>query len=391
MAISGPAKTRDIRIDLARSVCLWFILVDHTAANVLNQLTLRNFAICDAADVFVFLCGVSASLAYGTKLDHAGWWEASKAVLRRVRAIYIAQLVLIIMVAALLIASRALGQLEVARFFWLHEQAFSATALIRLACLVDRSSLLGLGILPLYIALLSWFALIIPLVRRPLCLLALSGGLWSVVHLCPSLRAAETFNPLAWQLTFTLGVLCCRYAYLLRRPELRILDIAAIGLLAADTWAVLMLPQTWEFYHQFGLPVRVLLRGADKLNLDPARVISVLSLAWIVFRHVPPDARWLRASWATTLIALGQHSLPVFAVGIVVSGVSSWALLVWQQSFGSEVLVNTAGLAAMVLVAGLSMLRPGKIVRMVARANLLDRLQILVLRCAGNRRSIISH
>ena len=164
MSISGPAKARDIRIDLARGVCLWFILVDHTAANVLNQLTLRNFAICDAADVFVFLCGVSASLAYGTKLDHAGWWEASKAVLRRVRAIYIAQLVLIIMVAALLIASRALGQLEVARFFWLHEQAFSATALIRLACLVDRSSLLGLGILPLYIALLSWFALIIPLV-----------------------------------------------------------------------------------------------------------------------------------------------------------------------------------------------------------------------------------
>ncbi|MBV8094888.1 MAG: OpgC domain-containing protein [Acetobacteraceae bacterium] len=102
----------------------------------------------------------------------------------------------------------------------------------------------------------------------------------------------------------------------------------------------------------------------------------------MVFRTVSPDARWLRARWATTLIAPGQHSLPVFAVGVIVSGVSSWALLVWQQSLGSEVLVNAAGLAGLVLVAWLSTLRPGDIVRMVGRADLLGPVQAIVLRCA---------
>lgn len=370
MTRAAAPKPRDLRIDLARGLCLWFILVDHalvgrTRVNILSQFTLHGFAVCDAADAFVFLCGVSAALAYGGKLDRAGWWEASKAVLRRVRVIYLAQLALIAALAVLVLAGEAFGQSEVQRFFWLGGHALDAETLLRLACLVDQPGLMA--ILPLYMALLSWFALIMPLIRRPLWLLALSLGLWAAVHLDPQdVRIGPNFNIVAWQLTFTLGVLCCRYAPLLRRPELRPLSILAIGLLAAGAWTKLALPHTWEAYDQFSLPVRALLRGRSKGDLDPGRVFSVLAFAWVIFRHVPRDAPWLHARWAATLIGLGQRSLPVFAAGVVLTGFSGWTLFAWQQSLAAEIVVNAAGLAGLMAAARLSKLRPSAIVRLPA-------------------------
>lgn len=362
MPITETAKTRDVRIDLVRGLCLWFILVDHTPENGLRDFTLRGFAQCDAADAFVFLCGVSVALAYGGKLDRAGWWQASKAVLRRMRTIYLAQVALAAALIALVAVDRAIGRVGIERSIWPGEQSFDTVALLRLAGLLDQPG--NLTVLPLYLGLLSWFILIMPLMKRPFCLLALSGGLWVAVHLYPhSLRVGPYFNVLAWQLTFTLGVLCCRYAHLLRRPGLRCFDAAAVGLLAAGAWAILTLPYTLEAYDQFSPPLRVLLRGRHKVDLDPGRVFAVLAFAWLIFRHMPRDARWLRARWAAAPIALGRCSLPVFAAGVVLSGASSWVLSTWGQGFVAQIAVNAAGIAGLVAAAYLSKLRPGTIAR----------------------------
>lgn len=366
MTKAAAPKPRDLRIDLARGLCLWFILVDHTPmdahgtpANILGHLTLRGLAVCDAADAFVFLCGISAALAYGGKLDRAGWWQASKAVLRRVWTIYLAQIALVGAMVAIVLTGRALGLDGVDRFVWLGGQGpLTAATVLRLLCLADQPG--NLAILPLYMVLLSWFALVLPLVRRPLWLLALSAGLWIAVHLDPAhVRVGPVFNAAAWQLTFTLGLLSCRYAHLLRRPELRLVDVVAFGLIVAGAWATLALPHTWEAYDQFSLPVRVLLRGRSKGDLDPGRVLSVLAFAWMVFRYVPRDAPWLHARWAAVLIGLGQRSLPVFTAGIVLSGLSTWVLLAWQRSLAAEIMVNAAGMAGLIAAAHLSTLRPG--------------------------------
>lgn len=362
MPIAATARTRDLRIDLVRGLCLWFILVDHTPENGLRDFTLRGFAQCDAADAFVFLCGVSVALAYGGKFDRAGWWQASKAVLRRMRTIYLAQVALVAALVALAAVDRVLGQVGIERSIWPGEQSLDAVAVLRLAGLLDQPGLLS--VLPLYLALLSWFILTMPLIKRPLCLLALSGGLWVAVHLYPhGLRVGPYFNAFAWQLTFTLGVLCCRHAHLLRRPGLRCLDAAAVGLLAAGAWAVLTLPPTLEAYDQLSPPLRVLLRGRHKVDLDPGRVFAVLAFAWLIFRHMPRDARWLGARWAAAPIALGRCSLPVFAAGVVLSGASSWILCTWGQGFGAQIAVNAAGIAGLVAAAYLSELCLGAIVR----------------------------
>ena len=166
---------RDARIDLARGLCLWFILVDHMQGNVLGLVTLRSFAVCDAADVFVFLCGVSASLAYGRTFDREGWWAAGRRALSRVRTLYLAHLALLAALAAFTASSGALGHADAGRFLALQDQPLDAGRLLRLALMLEQPG--DLDLLPLYMLLLAWFALVLPLTRRPLCLLALSGGL----------------------------------------------------------------------------------------------------------------------------------------------------------------------------------------------------------------------
>lgn len=316
--------------------------------NLLRPFTLHGFAVCDQADVFVFLCGVSAQLAYGRRFDRNGWWQAASSALRRVRTIYLAQIALIAAMVGIVLAGHALGLQDVDRFVWLGSQgAPTPAAVLSLLCLAAQPGMLA--ILPLYMALLSWFALVLLLVRRPLLLLALSAALWVAVHLDPAhVRVGPVFNAAAWQLTFTLGVLSCRYVHVLHRLPPWPLDLAAVAVLAAGAWAVLTLPNTWEAYDALGLPLRLLLRGRSKGDLDPGRVLSVLALAWLTFRLVPRGAPWLHARPVSVLTGLGQRSLPVFAVGVLASGLGTWALAAAHGGAAVEVAVNAASFAALV-------------------------------------------
>jgi hypothetical protein len=62
-AMSLVRENRDLRIDFFRGLALWWIFSDHVPGNVLGDYSLRNFALCDATEVFVLLAGVSAGSA----------------------------------------------------------------------------------------------------------------------------------------------------------------------------------------------------------------------------------------------------------------------------------------------------------------------------------------
>src|SRR5829696_9010181 len=55
---------RDLRVDFARGLALWWIFIDHVPENLLRYTTLQRFAIADAAEVFVLLAGYAAGLVY---------------------------------------------------------------------------------------------------------------------------------------------------------------------------------------------------------------------------------------------------------------------------------------------------------------------------------------
>ena len=58
------ANQRSLEIDVFRGLVLIFIVVDHISGSVLAWTTLRNFAIADATEVFVFLAGLVTAMAY---------------------------------------------------------------------------------------------------------------------------------------------------------------------------------------------------------------------------------------------------------------------------------------------------------------------------------------
>ncbi|MHC2282212.1 hypothetical protein ACVME8_008855 [Bradyrhizobium diazoefficiens] len=53
------AAGRDLRIDVCRGIALWWIFLDHVPNNIGSWLTPRNYGFCDAAEIFMFLSGVT--------------------------------------------------------------------------------------------------------------------------------------------------------------------------------------------------------------------------------------------------------------------------------------------------------------------------------------------
>jgi hypothetical protein len=75
---------RDPRIDACRGIALWWIFLDHIPNNIGSWLTLRNYGFSDAAELFMFISGVTCALAYGRARLCEGWGSVIRRSLLRV-------------------------------------------------------------------------------------------------------------------------------------------------------------------------------------------------------------------------------------------------------------------------------------------------------------------
>ena len=57
-------RGRDYRLEFLRAFANWAIYPDHISNNIVNWLTQRNYGFSDAADLFVFISGYTASFVY---------------------------------------------------------------------------------------------------------------------------------------------------------------------------------------------------------------------------------------------------------------------------------------------------------------------------------------
>lgn len=356
-AMSLVRKNRDLRIDFFRGLALWWIFSDHIPGNVLGDYSLRNFALCDATEVFVLLAGVSAGSAYGAIMDRHGYAYAVVDILRRVWMLFIVHVFVFVVYAALVGYSADILR----RSSYLDESHLDVLAgapyraLLEALFLRYQPSLLN--ILPLYIVLLLIFSIALPLLRRSKLLLILSMILYFTARatgISPpsSLGTGWFFNPLAWQLLFMIGAIL---AYTpVRMPELRhVFDLAAVLILLAGLaiiWVVWKDPSVLSFLPE-SIARRVL--WIDKTTLDPMRLISVLSLLWLTLRLVPRGADWLRSRWSAPFVLIGQHSLPVFCVGVVISFGGRLALELNDGAL-TQLLVNLIGASSLLAVGALA-------------------------------------
>jgi hypothetical protein len=341
-------ENRDLRIDFFRGVALWWIFTDHIPADWLGNFSIRNYALCDATEIFVLLAGYAGGIAYGGTMRRQGWLYAGADVVRRAWTLYIAHIFLFVIFAAQVgISANALDRAD-----YLDEIHLDVLGDAPYRALFEALTLhfqpAYLNILPLYVVVLLMFALALPLLRWPPVLAGLSLAVYTAARLfdlnLPSWTGGGWFfNPLTWQLLFMMGAIMSfapgtptpkRHKHLLDAISLL---IVAFGLVMQ--WVVWQHPGMIDW-----LPGRITraLMSVDKAGLHPFRLVSILALTWLTTRVISKDARWLRSRIAGLFIVAGQHSLPVFCAGIFLSFLGRIATEA-DDGFFAQVGVNLAG------------------------------------------------
>ena len=351
--------TRDLRLDFFRGLALWFIFVDHIPGNQIAWVTMRNFGLSDATEVFVFISGYTSALVYSKVYAVHGWPYAAAKVVHRVWTLYIAYLFLFIaFTAQVAYTARVFDnplfseEMGIASFF-----TDPALSLIQALALKFRPA--NLDILPLYIVLLLSFPLLLPaLRRRPLALLAGSVALYAAARgfrwNLPTYPEGGVwfFNPFAWQLLFVLGATMQRFpevSMALTRPRRGLRAGAAVYLLAS-----LLLVMSWQIAPLGALMpawLAEILYPISKTDLDPLRLIHFCALAYIVLQVARYDSAWLRSPLAAPLILCGRQSLQVFCLGIFLSFAGQTILNQWTNSLFAQFSVTVVGIALMIAAA----------------------------------------
>jgi hypothetical protein len=322
MDLIRHSAARDLRVDFFRGLALWWIYTDHIPGNVLGDLSLRNFAMCDATEVFVLLAGYGAGLSYGMGLSRNGYVSTAADVMKRAWTLYIAHIFLFVLFTAQVTYSATslnrLNYLEETRLDVLGDDPYRSI----LEALLLRFQPSLLNILPLYVVLMMFFAATIWMLRWPRLLFGLSFTIYLLVRVTGlNLDVWDGggwfFDPLAWQFLFVIGVLlACAPMRPPRWP--RLFDAGAVVVVAVGILVTVVIepyPRRLEWVSGSALRSLVV---EDKTGLYPLRLISILALTWLCVRLIRFDAGWLRSRWAAPLVLIGQNSLPVFCSGIVI-------------------------------------------------------------------------
>ena len=351
----APANVRDYRLDFFRGAALFFIFIDHIPGNFLSTFTLQSVAMCDAAEVFIFISGYTAALVYSRAIDRDGVLMASARIWRRVWQLYVAHLCLFMIYNAevsytILHFNNPLfaDELQVGKF--LEEPAEAA---IRVLLLQFQPTFLD--ILPLYIVLLMVFPLVLLALRRQILVaLVPSIALYALSRLAglnlvgyPDDRA-WTFNPFAWQLLFVVGA-AFGHANASGRTLLaggKLLFRVAIAVAIAG----FVVKLSWVLHENFNsVPTLFtrLLWPVNKAALPLVRLANILALALVTARLVQRDAPFFRTRLGWLVVLCGQSSLEVFCLSILLAVMGNVALTVLGDGLGIQAIVNLVGLMAL--------------------------------------------
>jgi len=362
--VTLPDRRRDLRLDLFRGIANWAIFLDHIPGNAISWITMRNFGFSDAADLFVFISGYTASVVYGRAMFQQGFAAGATRLFQRVWQLYTAHI--IVFVAYIVAVGYLAHQFVIPD---LPEQ-FNTSLVMHAPIEALRRGLMlefkpaNLDVLPLYIVLMGCFAPILWLVLRlPNTTLAGSFIVYALArHFGWNLPNYPSgiwwFNPFAWQFLFVLGAwfalggsTALHTAISNRRLIIfggAFLVFACFMTLAAKFDTLGSVLPAW--LHDAFIP-------NDKINLAPYRVLHLAIIFMFATWLISPDWPGLKWKIFDPLIKCGQHSLVVFCCGVFLSFFAWFVLsatptiaLTWTE-FQEQLAVSLSGIAIMTLVA----------------------------------------
>ncbi|MBR0812872.1 MULTISPECIES: OpgC domain-containing protein [Bradyrhizobium] len=353
-----PDKGRDLRLDLFRGVANWAIFLDHIPDNVVNWITTRNYGFSDAADLFVFISGYTASFVYARMMLDRGFIVGATRLTKRVWQLYVAHIILfVIYIASISYLALRFGDSEMINEFNVAGLVDNATETLRQGLFL-RFKPLNLDVLPLYIVLMGLFPPVLWfMLRKPDLTMMLSIVLWLAArHFGWNLNAYPAgqwyFNPYCWQVLFVFGAWCAMGG---ARRSMTLIN-APITLYLCVGYLLFALVMTMAGrFPTFGGMFPEWLFSAfnpnDKTNLAPYRFIHFVVIVILVIRFVPKE--WPGLEWKVfdPLIVCGQQSLAVFCVGVFLSFVGHFELSMSSGSLLAQIFVSVAGIAIMTTVA----------------------------------------
>ena len=346
---------RDLRIDACRGIALWCIFLDHVPNNIGSWLTLRNYGFSDAAEVFMFVSGVTCALAYGKARRCEGWTGVISRTLRRSWDIYVAFLLLTLACAILvhLAGGGRLAHDSNTRILLDHPGATLAHA----AILQYRP--VNTDVLPIFVLLHLLFApLLWLLLRVPNVTLGASLALYALVHVfgwtVPAWPNSHwAFNPLAWQLLVVLGAW-----WMIEDKKVRPWVTSRTALVLAVLYLLfsLVIALSWRIKPLEALipdALANLLYPLDKSNLDPLRLLHFLAIGVLAAWSVPRNWPWLTTPVMRGAIRCGQNSLPIYCLGVLLAFASHTTLLHISDGLAMQIALSLGGIVAMIATATL--------------------------------------
>lgn len=350
---------RDLRFDLLRGLGLWMIFLDHIPDDLVSWLTMRNYGFSDAAEFFVFISGYLLGFIYVPIVASGYFLPALKRLWMRAWQMYVAHILLFLTFTAQIARTARKwdnpmykDEFNVASFLN-HPDELIGKALTLQYKPVD------LDVLPLYIALVAVSPFVVWLMaRRPNLTLAGSIVLYILARYfdwnLPSYPKGATwyFNPFCWQLIFFFGAWCGCGA--VKQIATFLQSRIVFGIAIAWIIFAFVIVMTWHNAFLESLIPKWMIKmiyPIDKTDLDMLRFSHFCAMAVVVSRYLDRDWAGLRSRWLRPLVLCGQHSLPLFCLGVFLSFGAHWILVQWQSAFIEQFAVSFGGMAIMTVTA----------------------------------------
>ncbi|MGH6825794.1 OpgC family protein [Methyloceanibacter sp.] len=376
---SGPG-TRDLRIDFFRGIALYMIIVDHIPNDPLNRFTYARLGLSDAAEIFVFLSGVSCGIVFYRLLLRQGFNGFIKAITKRAFLIYVYYLVASIVTIAIIAASRDILTIPANQqaFIDLHEAPFSA--ILSAIRLTSPPELPGILVLYLELTLLAIPAFLLFPENGYKTALVCSGVIWalsqSYPNILPHLADHSYFNPLAWQFLFCIGMFIGT-TYTNDTKPLEGIQTKNWVIIA---WSIVLI----ELGYRLALAVFAKLHvDVDwltlsdptlhhmKENLSALRLLHFLSIAFLVAIYIKRDNPVLSWPGAGAIIKSGRSSLQVFCMGAIFAVLLNLFVAVERPLVFERLVIDGAAIFLIGLTA--TLLMRARLDRREARARELTR------------------
>jgi poly(3-hydroxybutyrate) depolymerase len=320
----SPSQPRDPRLDFFRGAAMFIIYIAHCRGNFFWDYIPARFGISDAANMFVFISGMTASIAFGGTFVRQGWLIGTARIAYRCLQLYAAQIGMFFAVAVVVvIGTRWYGDtdyIELAQF----QRFFSdpGGALVGLFTLTYVPHYID--ILPLYIVALAMVPIAMALARlNPKLVLLASAALYLAAWVFKLDLPANAddqpvwyFNPFAWQLIFFTGF-ALRRGWVKVSLESKFLLWMSVAILLAGL--AISLPAVFE-----RVPAIDALRvwvdiHSNKTYMDPLQYFHFLASVYVVLVLLKGREQILLTPPLRPFVKCGQQALSIFTSGMVLS------------------------------------------------------------------------